>query len=91
MLRRPDTRVVVISRMGSPGANSSQRPAVRLVGIDGVTKNTEILRLPHRGQRSRSETLSIGKSRPRVATRVVMSRLYFQSHLRLLLPVSTRP
>lgn len=76
---------------GAPRPTYQRRVALFRVGEPGTTVMTEIERDPHLGQRRRSRKSKIGKSLPRVARSVVVSRSYFQSHLRDELPVSIVP
>lgn len=52
----------------------SHAAPLRLSPCDGGMNTTDTVLDPHRGQRSRLATIESGKSRPRVATSVSMSR-----------------
>lgn len=68
-----------------------RRDALLRLGAPGITGITEIEREPHRGQRKRSFRSNTGKSRPRVASSVVVQSSNFQSHFLDELPVSIVP
>jgi hypothetical protein len=84
-------RTILNKEIDAPAPFHHRLAILPATGADGYFQTTRTRRLLHRGQRSRSASLAIGKSRPRVQTSVSMSSSLLNLHSGMLFMPSRVP